>query len=303
MTQRLIFATPCYRELQKKLCKISGYEEGQVEYRRFPDQEHHFRLNSSVAGKDVLVLGTSLPGGHFMELYDLAFGMVSYGARSLTMVLPYFAYSTMERIVHAGDVVTAKTRARVLSSLPQAAWNNRILLIDLHSIGIPHYFEGTLRPEHISGDPIVAEVIKKWGVQDFVLASTDAGRAKRVESIAHFLNVEPAFLIKKRTDSGQTKVVAPASPIDNKTVLIYDDMIRTGGSLIEAAKAYKSAGAGKIYGLTTHGLFTGNALNKIKESGYFEKIVATDTIPFIEEKADEFLEIYTVANLIADHLK
>src|ERR1700750_960412 len=138
MHNTYVFATECYRYLQESLCHLGPYSGGEVETRRFPDGEYHMRLGSHIEGHDAVVFGTTLPGDHFMELYDLCSGLVAYGARSLTVIIPYFAYSTMERVVHKGDIVTAKDRARVLSSLPQADWNNRIVMLDLHSEGIPH---------------------------------------------------------------------------------------------------------------------------------------------------------------------
>ena len=299
----LVFASPCYQYLQEEVCLEGNYEKGSVEFKRFADGEHYLRINSNVSGRDVVVIGSTLPGNHFLEFYDLASGLVQYGARSLTLILPYFSYSTMERATRFGDVVTAKTRARLLSSLPQASLSNKIVMIDLHSEGIPHYFEGTLRPVHIYASNIILEVAKTWAGSSFVLASTDAGRAKWVESLASNLGVDPAFLLKKRLGDKNTKVVAPASPINSKTVVIYDDMIRSGSSLIEAAKAYLNAGAKKIYALTTHGIFSSKALSKLRDSALFEKIMTTNTVPGTEKINDKLIEVRSISPLIVEYLR
>ncbi|MFK7824561.1 MAG: ribose-phosphate diphosphokinase [Oligoflexales bacterium] len=298
----LVFASPCYQYLQDEICLKGGYEKGIIEFRRFTDGEHYLRIDSNVSGRDVVVIGSTLPGNHFLEFYDLASGLVQYGARSLTLVLPYYSYSTMERATRFGDVVTAKTRARMLSSLPQASLSNKIVMIDLHSEGIPHYFEGTLRPVHIYASEVISEVAKSWAGSEFVLASTDAGRAKWVESLASKLGVEPAFLLKKRLGDEKTKVVAPASPIKDKSVVIYDDMIRSGNSLIEAAKAYSNAGAKTIYALCTHGIFSSNAISRLRDSSLFKKIMTTNTVPGTEKINDKLIEVRSICPMIVEYL-
>src|SRR6185312_10534308 len=100
------------------------------------------------------------------------------GACSLTLVVPYFGYATMERATKPGEVVTAKSRARILSSLPPARFGNRIVLMDLHTEGIPYYFEGALRTFHVYAKPRIETAARELGGDEFVLACTDAGRAK-----------------------------------------------------------------------------------------------------------------------------
>src|SRR5262249_38194283 len=154
------------------------------------------------------------------------------GARRLTLVVPYFGYSTMERAVTAGEVVTAKTRALLLSSIPPAPSGNSALLLDLHSEGLPFYFEGGLVPIHIYATPVVLDAARRLGGEDFVLACVDAGRAKWVQSLANDLGVPASFVFKRRLDAATTEVTAVSAHVRGKPVVIYDDMIRTGGSLL-----------------------------------------------------------------------
>ena len=298
-----VFSTQCYGYLNKSLCKLPGFSQGTMTFETFSDGEHYIRIDQDLTNLDVVVIGSTIPGNHFLEFYDLASGVVSMGARSLTMVVPYYAYSTMERAVKSGEVVTAKTRARLMSSLPAASWGNRIIFIDLHSEGITHYLEGHIRPTHLYSTKLITEAALSLGGQDFILASTDAGRAKWVEALANQMGVSCAFLMKKRHGDARTSVVAPAKPVDHKTVIIYDDMIRSGGSLIGAAKAYKDAGASKIFALTTHGIFSGNGLEKLKGCGYIEKIICTDTVPGVTEKSDDFLQVSPISGMLAESLK
>jgi ribose-phosphate pyrophosphokinase len=223
---------------------------------------------------------------------------VKNGARRLTLVVPYFGYSTMERAVKSGEVVTAKTRARLLSAVPHAQGGNRILLLDLHQEGIPHYFEGDLTAVHVYAKPVTTAAIRRVGASpgggDFVLACTDAGRAKWVQSLANDLGVQPSFVFKRRLDGEQTEVTAVSAQVAGKRVVIYDDMIRTGGSLLSAARAYRAAGASSLAAVATHGVLPGESLKKIRDSGLFSAVVCTDSHPRARELAPQFAGFFAV---------
>src|SRR5690606_33936857 len=198
-----------------------------------------------------------------------------------------------------GEVVTAKVRARLFSSIPQAAMGNRIFLVDLHVEGITHYFEGSLQPVHLSARGMIAKIAQEMGGDDFVLACTDAGRAKWVESLASDLGVTAAFAYKRRQSGSSTEVVGVSAHVRGKKVVIYDDMIRTGGSLAGAARAYLDAGATEVSALTTHGVFPEGALERLEASGLFSAIAATDSHPRARALASDFLKIHSVAELLS----
>jgi ribose-phosphate pyrophosphokinase len=208
----------------------------------------------------------------------------------------------MERAVKDGEVVTAKARASLFSSIPQTSKRNRFILMDLHSEGIPHYFEGPVVPVHLYCKSIILKVARQFGGEDFVLACTDSGRAKWVESLANDLHVNAAFVLKRRISGEETSITSITADVEGKTVIIYDDMVRTGGSLLNAAAAYVEAGATKIYVITTHGLFNKDAIGKIKASGIIDQIICTDTHPNTNLYDDDFLHVESVASLITDQL-
>jgi ribose-phosphate pyrophosphokinase len=219
------------------------------------------------------------------------------------LVLPWFGYQTMERASKRGEIVAAKNRARLLSSVPTAGSGNRAVLIDLHSEGIPHYFQGDIRPVHLHARSVVLQAIRDFGGEEFVLGATDAGRAKWVESLANDLLVDAAFVFKRRLSDTETEVTALAADVEDRAVVIYDDMIRTGGSLISAANSYKEAGASEVYAVCTHGVFNEESLDRIRDTGVFEGIACTNTRPHVQELADgDFLRVYSVADLIAQFL-
>lgn len=300
----LLFATRAYEPLRDAICQAGGFERGLIERVEFPDGEHYRRLATPVADRAVVFVGGTINDADTLELYDLACAAAKYDARGLTLVVPYFGYGTMERAVAPGEVVTAKTRARLFSTIPAPA---RVVMLDLHSEGIPHYFEGTVRPVHLYAKPLIKEAVCELASGDFVLACTDAGRAKWVESLANDLGVHAAFVFKRRLSGDTTQVSAVSAQVEGQHVIIYDDMIRTGGSLIEAARAYRDAGATRISAITTHGLFPAGALDKLAGCGLIDTVVATDSHPraamLAGGRTDGFLRVVGTASLFARYLK
>jgi ribose-phosphate pyrophosphokinase len=212
----------------------------------------------------------------------------------------------MERRIKRGEVITAKNRARLYSAIPKAPYGNRIFLLDLHAEGIPHYFEGNTFVFHIYAKPVVIAGAKALGGTDFVLGSTDSGRAKWVESLANDMGVPAAFIYKKRVSATETRVTAVNAHVEGKHVIIYDDMIRTGGSLIGAAKAYVDAGATKLSVITTHGIFPSDAVQRLKESGIIRQVSCTDSHPTALKEADlhpDFLTILGIESLLSEAIQ
>ncbi len=298
----VVFATQAYQYMRDDLCQAASCEAGLTETSLFPDGERYQRISGSVDGRDVVVLGGTVTESDTLEMYDLAGTLVEEGARSLTLVVPYFGYATMERASKPGEVVTAKSRARLFSSIPEARFGNRIVLFDLHTEGIPYYFEGALRALHCYGKPVVEQAARAVGGADFVLACTDAGRAKWVESLANDLGVTASFVFKRRLSGERTEVLAVSAQVQGKQVIIYDDMIRTGGSLMGAARAYLEAGATSIAAIATHGLFPRDALDKLTASGLFTHIVCTDSHPRARALAGGLLSVRPVGGLLAAFL-
>src|SRR5579864_200566 len=143
MAAPLILGISAYGYLRDDLARLSGAEAGVVVREGFPDGERDLRIDSDIERRDVVLVGGTIDDAATLELFDLACACIEYGAHTLTLVIPWYGYATMERATKRREIVTAKTRARLLSAIPQAGSGNRIVLFDLHSEGIPHYFEGS----------------------------------------------------------------------------------------------------------------------------------------------------------------
>jgi ribose-phosphate pyrophosphokinase len=300
VTAALLYSTRAYADLGDRVAQLAGLDRGEVETRLFADGERSLRLRTDPENRGTVVLGGTITEADTLELYDLACGVVEGGARSLTLIIPYFGYSTMERAVRPHEIVTAKTRARLLSSIPVPASGSRVLLLDLHTEGIPYYFEGALRPVHLSARPVVLNAIQGLGAE--TVGCTDAGRAKWVERFANDLGVPAAFVFKRRLEAG-TEVTAVSAQVKGRRVVLYDDLIRSGGSLIGAARAYRDAGAASLAAVVTHGVLPGDALDRLARSGLFDKVVVTDSHPRAMALRGGLLEVISIAGVLADHLK
>jgi len=302
MEKKVIFSIPDYKYLQEEILQLGNFESGEIEVKIFPDGERYQRILTPVNGRDVVLIGGTISDSDTLEIYDLAYALIKYGARSIRIIFPYFGYSTMERAVKTGEVVTAKSRAVMFSSLPRTSLGNHFIFFDLHSEGIPHYFEGQVLINHVYCKPIIIKAAKELAEDGFVMACTDAGRAKWVESLANEMGVNAAFVFKRRLSGDKTEVTSISADVNGKDVVIYDDMVRTGGSLVNAAMAYKEAGAKKIFTITTHGLFNNDALSKIRKSGVIEKVIATNSHPNSLKLESDFLKVESIAPLIVEQL-
>jgi ribose-phosphate pyrophosphokinase len=301
MSKKILFHIKDYQYLAEKLLASALFEKGEIENSCFSDGERYQRILSNVENRDVVVVGGTVSDGATLELFDLASSLVSYGANSMSLVIPYFGYSTMERAVLPGEIVTAKTRARLLSAIPRSNRGNKVYLFDLHSEGIQYYFEHDLYPVHVYCKQIIIKAAKEHGGENFIIASTDAGRAKWVESLANEMGVNAAFILKRRLKGDHTEVTAINADVSGKTVIIYDDMIRSGGSIVNAAETYKKAGATEIIVITTHGLFVSDGLQKLKNCGLIKKLICTDSHTNSQHIInDDFVEVISIAGLITE---
>lgn len=301
MKDPLLFTTESYAYFEPALLAAGRFERGTVERKRFPDGERYLRLVDDSWGRDVVLLGGTPNDLDWLEVYDLGCAISRAGARSLDVVMPYFGYSTMERAIKQGEVVTAKTRARLLSSIPTCDAGVRIFLFDLHTDGIEFYFADTHVTHHLYGAPVVTQAIRDLvGDRPYVLGATDAGRAKWVESLSRTLGVDPAFVYKRRDPkTGEVSLTGVNADVRGKDVVLYDDMIRTGSSLIQAARAYREAGAERCHAVASHLVLPPGALERLRDSGVIDSVIGTDSHPGSQQLVHEAGAVCSIAGLVA----
>lgn len=299
--KKLLFTIPSYAYLQPRFSAAGDFEPGELVRKSFPDGERYLRLGDDCWGRDVVVLGGTPTDLDWLDLFDLGCAIARAGARSLSLVMPYFGYSTMERAVLPGEVVTAKSRARLISAIPPCEAGNRVFLFDLHTDGIEFYFGDSHVTRHTYGAPLITRAIRTlMGDRPYLLGATDAGRAKWVQSLARTLGVEPAFVYKKRdSESGKLTVTGVNADVQGREVVLYDDMIRTGGTLLQAGRAYLGAGATRVHAIASHLVLPGDSLAKLREAGVFATIAGTDSHPGSQALSDVPGAVIPVAELLA----
>ncbi len=297
--QKLFFHTRSYEYLSQETSP--RYELGKIQYKTFDDGEFYQRIESDVRGREVVIVGGTISDIDTMELYDIASGCTQYGALSIEIVIPYFGYSTMERAVHRGEIVKAKSRATLLSHIPRTSLGTSLYLIDLHSEGIPYYFDSDISTVHLRAEDIWTRWIEDLDESSLVIGSTDAGRAKWVEKLANETQSEAAFIYKKRSGAG-VSVSAINADVRDKTVIVYDDMIRSGKSMIQAIQSYKNQGARSIYVIATHGLMSQDCVDAMLDLGV-QKIAITNTHPNSVQYKDSKVEVLDIAPLIAQTVR
>jgi ribose-phosphate pyrophosphokinase len=302
MKPPLLYHTESYAYLASPLAAAGHLETGQLLRKKFPDGERYLRVLDDVRGRDVVLLGGTISDADTLEIFDLASALVRYGARSLGLLVPYFGYSTMERAILPGEVVTAKTRARLLSAIPRAPQGNTAYLVDLHSEGIPHYFGDDIEARHLYAKPLILEAVAALPGENKVLAATDAGRAKWVESLARDAGLPAAFVYKRRLSGEETVVTGVNADVRGRDVILYDDLLRTGGSLEGAARAYLSAGAKSLCAVVTHLVPPAGALARLQASGLFTRLVCTDSHPKSQDVDPSFVELRSLAALLGASL-
>lgn len=295
----LLFSTPDHAALATSVRAACGMDEGVTTREFFPDGECHQRIETPVDGRDVVLIAPATDDASTARLFDACCGIACLGARSLTLVLPYFAYSTMDREVRPGDVVTARTRALLLSNVLHPPGGFRVLLIEPHTDALPFYFAPHVRAGVIDVSPTIERLCRDSGGTEFVMASTDAGRVKAVQRLAERLGVPAAIAHKRRLGPTRTRVVALLGDVRGRRVVIYDDMVRSGSSLLGAAKACLDAGAARVSAVVTHAVLPDDSLARIRASGLIERVAATDSHPAAARLAGEFLRVESIAADVA----
>lgn len=304
---RNLLSSNNYAYLKQNLLQSGIFNDVQIETATFPDGEHYFRIINSeqISGKPAVYICGTIDDAAILEAYNICCTLVREGCSELHLVIPYFGYSTMERAVKPGEAVTAKNIARLFSSVPLSAQGNFVYMMDLHSLGTQYYFEQNIHPVHLTTEPIIDEMIADIRAEnaDVVLASADMGRAKWIEKMSNRLAIPGAYIMKKRISGSETIVEALNADVKNKDIIIFDDMIRSGTSIIHAAEAYKSIGAKDIYVACVHGVFVNGAIDKMKKSGLIKGIYCTNTHAKVQELHDDFIKVYDISTVILNGLK
>lgn len=293
----IILANEASESLGKKIASAMALPFTRVQKKFFSDGEIYHAFPVDMAGTHVIIIGATNNDESHQELIDLIDGCRYYRAKSVNVVVPYLGYSTMEQAKpDSNEIPKGITRTRQIFR----AGPHFTAFIDLHSEAVLHAHRGDLQTQHILTNSLIVKKIKELQLENFVLVSPDYGRSKWVARLASQLDAPHTAADKDRYAMDKTMVNQVASVVKGKIAIICDDMIRTGGSIIQTAQRCKEAGAKDTILFATHLVLSGNAREKFKENG-INKIIGSDTYPGVEK--DELLDPYSVAPLVAEVLK
>lgn len=298
MSNIKVFACNSNPELAAEIAKHLGVELGAVTVKKFSDGEISVNIAESVRGKDVYIIqSTNDPvNDHLMELLILTDACKRASAHSVTAVIPYFGYARQDRKAKPRDPITSKLVANMIVT----AGIDRVMTMDLHADQEQGYFD--IPVDHLIGMPILVDYFQKQNIEDLVVVSPDHGSVKRARSVAKPFDAPIAIIDKRRQEANKCEVMNVIGDVVGKNCLIVDDMIDTAGTICNAAKALMDLGAKSVKAAATHGVLSGPAIERIKDSAISE-MVLLNTIPLPEEKQIDKIKVLCVGELFAEMIK
>lgn len=268
-----LFTLSSNKQIAEEISKESKIPLSNISVMRFADGEIGLNIEDSVRGNHIFVVqSTSNPvNENLMELLIMTDALKRASAASITLIMPYFGYSRQDRKAKSRQPITAK----LVANLIETAGANRVVSIDLHAAQIQGFFDIPI--DNFPAAPLLASYFQKLDKENIVVVSPDHGGATRARSFARFFEVPIAIIDKRRPTHNEVEIMNVIGDVKGKTCIVIDDMIDTGGTLIEGAKALIENGAKEVYACATHGVFSRNALDRIEES-CVKKVVVTNTI-------------------------
>ncbi|HTY18746.1 MAG TPA: ribose-phosphate pyrophosphokinase [Myxococcota bacterium] len=285
--------------LARAVTSYLGVLPGAAAVNTFSDGEISVEINENVRGLDCFVLqSTCNPANrHLMELLIMIDALRRSSARRVTAVIPYYGYARQDRKVAPRVPITAKLVADLIST----AGTDRVLCLDLHAGQIQGFFN--IPVDNLYATPVLLPAIRERFGSDICIISPDAGGVERARAYAKRLDARLAIIDKRREAANVAKIMHIVGDVKGQRCVIVDDMVDTAGTLTEAARALKDAGARSVYAAITHPVLSGPALDRIKSSD-LEDLVVTDTIPLAEEAhASGRIHVASIANLLGEAIR
>ena len=288
------------KPLSKKIAKFLKSKLVNSSIRKFSDGEIYIEINENIRGNSIFILQSisSPANDNLMELLLCIDALKRSSAKNITAVIPYFGYARQDRKVVPRTSISAK----LVSNLITKAGADRVVTVDLHAGQIQGFFD--IPVDNLFATPIFARhVKKKIKSKNIICVTPDVGGTERARALGKLLNVGLAIVDKRRPKPGQSQVMNIIGNVKGKTCVIVDDIIDSGGTIVNAAKALKDRGAKEVYVYITHGVLSGDAVKKIKNS-VIKNLVITDTIDNGEKvKIAKNIEVLPISGLMGEAIK
>jgi ribose-phosphate pyrophosphokinase len=284
--------------LAREVASCLGLDLGQALVGKFANEETRIRIEENVRGCDVFVLQSlCIPvDHHIMELLMMMDALRRASARRITAVVPYFAYAKQEKKMAGREPISAK----LLANLLVTAGASRMLTIDLHAPAIEGFFD--LPVDHLRAAPILVRHFVELDTDQLVVVSPDAGGVARANDFRQRLGAPLAIIAKQRPRPDVAEVLEMVGDVRDKVAIIVDDMISTGGTIVEAAAVLRERGAIEVHACATHPVFADGAVDALTASALGE-LVVTDTVPIPGGRRDSAIKVVSVAPLLAEAIR
>ena len=288
-----LFSTRTSKDLAEKIAFHYGQELGKINFQEFSDGEFEPVLDQSVRGGRVFLIGSTFPpADNLLELLLMIDAAKRASAKNITVVLPYFGLARQDR----KDKPRAPIGAKLVANLLTTAGATRVMTMDLHADQIQGFFE--IPVDHLYASAIFVEYINSLNLDDLTIASPDMGGAKRAKNYANHLGADIAICYKERKKANEIAEMTLIGNVENKNVILIDDIVDTAGTLCKAADIIVEKGAKSVRAIATHGVLSGKAYENIEKSK-LQEIIITDSIP-LKNNLSSKIKVLSCAPLFAD---
>ena len=287
-------------KLSKEISKLLRLKLVNTNIKRFSDGEIYIEINENIRGNSVFVIqSTSNPANdNLMELLLCIDALRRSSAKNITAVIPYYGYARQDRKVVPRTSISAKVVANLITN----AGASRVVTVDLHAGQIQGFFD--MPVDNLFTTPLFARYIKKkLKNKKLICVSPDVGGVQRTRGLATKIKADLAIIDKRRPRPGKSQVMNIIGNVKGKTCIIVDDIIDSGGTIVNAVDALKKSGANEVYVFITHAVLSGDAAHKIKKSK-IKKLIITDTIDNSQKiKNNNKIEVISISSLMAEAIK
>jgi ribose-phosphate pyrophosphokinase len=294
-----VFTGRCHPSLAQEICALLDVSPGHITLYSFSDGENYVQIDENVRGADVFVIQPTAPpvNDNLMELLIMLDAFKRSSARRVTAVLPYYGYARQDRKDKPRVPITSK----LVADLITAAGADRVLTLDLHASQIQGFFN--IPVDHLFAAPVIVRHLKTLELPDLTIVSPDAGGVERARAYAKRLGATLAIIDKRRVAANQTEVMNIIGDVDGRNVIVVDDIIDTGGTLIHTVEALLAKGARSISASCTHAVLSGPAISRINTS-QLDRVFTTNSMPTTDKEAEcPKLMTLTIAELLGEAIK
>jgi ribose-phosphate pyrophosphokinase len=290
-----IFSGTANPELSKEVADYLGVQLGELKINRFSDGEIYVQIGESVRGKDVYIIQPTCPptNENIIELLVLMDAFRRASCHEITAIIPYFGYARQDRKTQGREAITSKLMADLITT----SGADRVITIELHAGQIQGFFN--IPVDNLSSINVMLSYIISMNLENIVIVSPDVGGVSRARYFAKKLDAPIAIIDKRRPKHNEAEVMNIIGEVEGKTAILYDDMIDTAGTICAAANALKHQGAKEIYAMCTHGILSGNAIERLNNSP-IKEVIITNSIPLKKRENLEKFKILSLAKLIGD---